>query len=156
MRADDEEFLYRVYASTRAEELARLPWSEAQKQAFLRQQFGAQHRYYHEVFAEARFDVVERGGQPIGRLYVDRRAQEIHVIDIALVPEERGRGVGRALMREILREAAALARPVGLYVEPENPAMRWYQRLGFVERSDTGVYREMVWSPAAAQEKIIS
>ena len=91
---EDQAFLYEVYASTRADEMARLDWHEAQKRAFLRMQFEAQHKDYTARYRGARFDIMELDGEPIGRLYVDRRKGEIHVIDIALLPAYRGRGIG--------------------------------------------------------------
>ena len=73
-RVADADFLYAVYASTRAEELAVVPWSEAQKEGFLRMQFDAQDRYWREQNPAAAFDVILVGGTPAGRLYVNRRA----------------------------------------------------------------------------------
>src|SRR5439155_13681319 len=84
---DDLAFLVRVYASTRAEELVPVPWSDADKAAFVAMQFEAQHAAYRSAYPHAAFDVIEVGGEPAGRLYVDRRPADIRVIDIALVPE---------------------------------------------------------------------
>lgn len=148
IRDDDRDFLYEVYASTRAEELALVDWSAAEKEGFLRQQFAAQHQYYTATFTQARFAVVELGGTAIGRLYIDRRADEIRVIDIALLPAYRGRGFGRALMTAVLDEAGRAGKPVRIHVEQFNPAMRLYQRLGFRPRgAQEGVYRLMEWRP---------
>ncbi len=147
MRAGDQDFSYRVYASTRAEELAVVDWSEAEKAAFLEQQFEAQRRYYQEQFPDAAFQVIERGGEPIGRLYLDRRAEEIRIIDIALLPAHRRAGIGGALLRAILVEAAAAGKAVGIHVERNNPALGLYHRLGFQEIDDQGVYLLMEWSP---------
>lgn len=147
VRESDEAFLYRVYASTRSDELAPVPWTAAEKEAFLRQQFAAQHRYYREQFRTASFDLIERGGEPLGRLYVDRRRDEIRVIDIALLPEHRGGGLGNALMQRLLDEAAAQGQRVSVHVERENPALRLYRRLGFVHLRDEGPYLFMEWSP---------
>ncbi len=144
---DDEEFLYRVYASTREEELARVPWDAAQKEAFLRMQYNAQHSYYQEQFADARFDVILSEGRPIGRLYVERLEDEIHIIDIALLPEHRGAGIGSGILGTLLEEAAGAGKRVRIYVERENPAMTLYQRLGFREIGDTGVYLLMECRP---------
>ncbi len=147
MRARDKPFLYRVYASTRTEELAVVDWSEAEKAAFLAQQFEAQHRYYQEQFPDAAFQVIERDGEPIGRLYLDRRAEEIRIIDIALLPAHRRAGIGGALLREILAEAAAAGKAVRIHVEHNNPALGLYHRLGFKEIEDQEVYLLMQWSP---------
>lgn len=143
----DWPFLYRVYASTRAEELARTGWSHADKQAFLSMQFEAQRRYYSEHFKDAVFQVIEIDGQSAGRLYLDRRADELRVIDIALLPEFRGAGVGSKLMSDILDEGRDAGLLVRIHVEHENPAMRLYQRLGFRRVEKQGVYFLMEWTP---------
>jgi ribosomal protein S18 acetylase RimI-like enzyme len=136
----DEGFLYQVYASTRHEELAPVPWTEAQKADFLRMQFGAQSRYYAENYPDAAFLVVLRDGRPAGRLYVDRRPDGIRIIDIALLPEHRGAGIGTALLADLLAEGDREGKPVSLRVERFNPALRLYERLGFRRIDDTGVY----------------
>ena len=91
---EDEGFLYRVYASTREEELAQTDWDDAQKEAFLKMQFYAQHKYYVEQFNKANFDVILLDDEAIGRLYLDRRKAELHILDIALLPAYRNRGIG--------------------------------------------------------------
>ncbi len=156
IRAEDEAFLYRVYASTREHEMALVDWREAEKEAFLRMQFEAQHTYYRAQFKEAEFSVVQENGRPIGRLYVDRRPDEIRIIDIALLPEHRKQGLGTRLLEDVLAEAYAAGKPVRIHVEKRNPAMRLYRRLGFVTLSDEGVYDLLEWSPEGPQEKTIS
>jgi len=144
---DDHEFLYRVYASTREDELAPVPRADDEKEQFLRMQFHAQHTYYQEHFPHARFDVILLDGRRAGRLYVDRREDEIRIIDITLLPKRRGQGIGGGLIRSLLDEAAGLGRPVRIHVEHYNPAMSLYRRLGFVKIGDTGVYDLMEWTP---------
>lgn len=149
IREEDMEFLFRVYASTRQEELAPVPWSEEMKEAFLRQQFAAQHAYYQEHYAGAAFDVILWDGVAAGRWYVARWTDEIRIVDIALLPEYRGRGVGTRLVGEILAEAGRKGLPVCIHVERDNPAHGWYCRLGFRDVSDHGVYRRMEWRSEA-------
>jgi ribosomal protein S18 acetylase RimI-like enzyme len=144
----DGELLFRVYASTRAEELSIVPWEEWQKEAFLRAQFEAQDRWYREHYAAASFDVVLIGGEPAGRLYVHRGEAEIRIVDIALLSEYRGGGVGTALLREFMDEADAAGKRVTIHVERFNPALRLYERLGFAVAEDKGVYLLLEWSPA--------
>lgn len=146
---EDSEFLYRLYASTREEELAQVPWSEEETERFLRFQFDAQHKYYQEQFPAARFDVILSGSEPIGRLYVDVREDEIRLIDIALLPERRGAGLGGRLMKGILTQGEAAGLPVQIHVERNNPAMRLYERLGFERVEEQGVYWLMRWTPEA-------
>ena len=151
--SQDEDFLYRVYAGTREEELAPLNWSDSQKHAFLRMQFGFQHRYYTEQFIDAEFMVIQRDGHPIGRLYLHRRKDEIRIVDIALLPEYRGAGVGTHLIENIMAEAETQRLPVRLYVEKFNRALRLYQRLGFTVIQDAGINLLMQWSPRFANTK---
>jgi ribosomal protein S18 acetylase RimI-like enzyme len=144
---DDRDLLYRIYASTRAEELAQVAWDEAQKAAFLWMQFDAQHSYYHENNPNAQFQVIMLDGAPAGRLYLDRRTAEIRIVDIALLPEYRNRGIGSTLLREILAEGQRAGLPVTIHVESFNPALRLYERLGFRMVEDKGVYRLMEKPP---------
>jgi ribosomal protein S18 acetylase RimI-like enzyme len=144
----DEEFLRRVYASTRAEELALVPWDQPQKDAFVRWQFDAQNRWYAERYASASRDVILVGGEPAGRLYVHRGEDEILIVDISLLPQHRGRGVGTALLHEVLREADATGRRVTVHVERFNPALKLYERLGFTLLEEQGVYLLLERAPA--------
>ena len=145
--AEDLEFLYQVYASSREEELSVVPWSAAEKAAFLRSQFNLQHQQYHQHFTEARFDLICRDGVPLGRLYVDRGETIVTIIDNALLTEHRGQGIGGRLIREILEEAGAAGKRVRLHVELNNPVRRLYARLGFQRIADHGVYYQMEWVP---------
>jgi ribosomal protein S18 acetylase RimI-like enzyme len=136
----DEDFLYRVYASTRAEELAVVPWDETQKNGFLRSQFEAQDRWYREHYTRASYEIVLIDGEPAGRLYLHRGDSEIRIVDIALLPEHRGDGVGSSLLRDLLAEADAAGKRVTIHVEQFNPALRLYERLGFSVGEDKDVY----------------
>lgn len=142
----DEEFLYRVYASTRYDELAPLGWPTDRVEVFLRMQFRAQDAHYRQHYPAAAFDVILVGGEPAGRLYVDRWPDQVRVVDIALLPEFRGAGVGTFLLARLQAEAAAAGLPVSIHVETFNPALRLYQRLGFVKAGGNGVYDLMEWS----------
>jgi ribosomal protein S18 acetylase RimI-like enzyme len=143
---EDRDLLERVYASTRARELALVPWSDEQKRAFVRFQFEAQSTDYASNYPDASFDVVLVDGAPAGRLYVERRPRENRIIDIALLPEFRGRGVGTRLLQAVLDESAAAGSAVTIHVERDNPAQTLYGRLGFqVAADDGGVYMLMEW-----------
>lgn len=144
----DAELNFRIYASTRAAEMAVVPWSEADKDAFLRQQFNAQKTYYDSTFTDATFDLLLLDETVvIGRLYVERRDDEIRLIDIALLPEYRGQGYGGQLLRELLDDAQRQRLPLRIHVEMNNPAMRLYERLGFEKVEEQGVYHLMQWTP---------
>lgn len=143
----DAELLYRIYASTREGELAVVPWDAAAKEAFLRMQFAAQDRYYHATFPAASYDLIVSGEQVLGRLYVDRGEAAWLVLDIALLPEHRGRGIGARLLTDVLAEAGTATKPVQMHVERFNPAQRLYDRLGFRQIADEGVYLRLEWKP---------
>jgi ribosomal protein S18 acetylase RimI-like enzyme len=117
-----------------------VPWDETQKDAFLRMQFDAQDAWWREHYVEATFDVILVDGEPAGRLYVHRGPSDIRIVDIALLPEHRGRGVGGTLVRDLLAEADAAGKSVTIHVERMNPALRLYERLGFSVAEDKGVY----------------
>jgi ribosomal protein S18 acetylase RimI-like enzyme len=150
---EDEAFLQALYASTRADELAQVPWSEEQKADFCRMQFAAQHQHYQEHYAGASYDVIELGRRPIGRLYVARWPEEIRVIDIALLPQHRCRGIGTGLLQRVLAEGDATEKPVSIHVEQFNPALRLYERLGFQKAAEVGVYFLLKRPPGNATPK---
>jgi ribosomal protein S18 acetylase RimI-like enzyme len=141
-RAEDADraFLARVYASTRAQELAQVDWPEEAKQAFLEQQFSAQDVYYREHYPGATFDVVVCDGDDAGRLYVDRWDREIRIMDIAVLPEFQRRGIGSRLLGSLIEESEAAGKPLTIHVERMNPALTWYEQLGFRQTEDRGVY----------------
>jgi ribosomal protein S18 acetylase RimI-like enzyme len=146
IRPADDAFLARVYASSRAEELAITDWSEELKANFCRSQFDAQSAYYAANYPDASFQIIERDGWPIGRLYVARWETEIRIVDITLLPEFRGSGIGTKLLRDLQTEARSAGKSLTIHVERFNRALGLYQRLGFEEVEDKGVYLLMRWS----------
>jgi len=150
----DRDFLLRVYADTRAEELARTGWDASACASFVAMQFEAQDRHYRAHFCEAECSVLECAvrGEPVrvGRLWIDRRQHSIHVLDIALLAEFRGQGLGTACLRRLMVEAAARAVPLSIKVEFFSPARRWYKRLGFMPQAEHGMHVQMSWSAPGA------
>ena len=144
----DVPFLRRLYISTRWEELAVVDWSEAQKLAFLESQFAFQRHHYLTYYASTDCAVLEQNGTPTGRLYVDRQDSTLLVVDVALLLEWRGRGVGTALIQAVIAEASAAGKTVTVTVEKYNPAQTLYRRLGFREVSDEGMHWIMEWQAA--------
>jgi ribosomal protein S18 acetylase RimI-like enzyme len=146
---EDDSFLCRLFASTREQLLASLPFDAPQKEAFARQQHICQDRYYRQQYPQASFEIVCSGDRPIGRLYVNRTPKEILIVDIALLPEYRGAGLGRKLLEDLLAEAAETDRRVTIQVDKFNPALRLYQRLGFQIVQDAGADWGMEWRAGA-------
>lgn len=144
---DDFPFLVEVYASTRADVAALADWSAEEKLVFVSQQLDLQHRSYDLQFPGHTRALVVVDGVAAGRLYVHRTEDEIHVIDIALLPAFRGRGLGSRLLAGILAEGDRTGRPVTIYVEKPNPARNLYLRLGFVPSEHDQLYDFMRREP---------
>ena len=141
----DHPFLRDLYAGVRAAELAPVAWPEEAKRRFLDEQFALQHQHYLKNYVGADLLLIEKDGAAIGRVYVYRTPAEIRLMDIALVPAERGLGIGSALLHELMHEARTTSCEVTLHVEPDNPAQRLYQRLGFRLIEHRGVYDFLGW-----------
>lgn len=147
--AKDGEFLCALYASTRADELAATDWTDEQKSQFCRMQFEAQTAHYREHYPNAEYSVIESDGQLAGRLYVDRWPSEIRIMDIALLPEWRGKGIGTRFLTALQDEASSEGKELSIHVEKFNPALNLYRRLGFREKEDRGVYWLLSWRAAS-------
>ena len=146
----DRPFMLRVYASVREPELEASGLPREQWAPFVEQQFEAQ-RLHYETYRDTSFHVVLVDGEPAGRLIVARWPEELRVVDIALLPEFRGGGIGAALMREVIEEAEGRGVKTSIHVERFNPAQHLYTRLGFRLVSETGVYM-LLERPAALDQ----
>ncbi len=145
-QADDDAFLYDLYAGVRADEMAAWGWDAAQQQMFLRLQFNAQRQHYDQ-YPNADHRIILSDDQPVGRLLVSRLEDEIRLVDIALLPESRSRGIGGLLIQHLLDEARQAGKVVRLHVEKNNRAQRLYERLGFARIGDTGSHLFLEWQP---------
>jgi ribosomal protein S18 acetylase RimI-like enzyme len=142
----DAELLFRIFASTREQQLALAGLPSGQIEALLRMQFLAQDQQYRATHPGAEDSVIVVDGHPAGRLWVARDGDGIRLLDIALLPEHRGRGIGTALIRRLQDEAAAAGLPLRLHVARTNPATSLYLRLGFHPDGGDDVYQAMAWS----------
>jgi GNAT superfamily N-acetyltransferase len=144
----DIDFLKKVYFSVREDEMKQLGhWTDEMKIAFLTHQFNAQHTHYQQNYTEANYWVIERNKEGIGRLYYDESGDKISIIDIALLPEYRSKGLGEGILKTIFERAKAIEKNIEIHVESFNPAMRLYYRLGFKKVSETnGVYHLLEWN----------
>lgn len=145
---EDMDFLRKLYATNRYD-IDRLQLPQAQKEQFLSMQFEAQHDHYQRYFTNATFDLIRLGNEPIGRIYVAVNDDEIRLIDIALLPEYRGQGIGANLIDQLLQKSREISLPIRLRVEPDNPALRLYQRLGFQTIAAEQTNLQMEWNPAS-------
>ena len=120
-REEDVEFLFQLYASTRQQEIATLGWPEAQQGAFLRMQFTAQQRWYASAYPEAEHQIIERDGVAMGRFLVMRQPASVMLVDIALLPDHRGQGIGTELVGQLVRQCQSKKVPLRLQVLKGNP-----------------------------------
>ena len=143
LAAEDEEFALRVFAAVRGAQFrqAGLPGPEVERLLALQRR--AQLDQYRTRFPNADLDVVLADHVAVGYLHVDRGDGKYVLIDVALLPEASGQGIGSCLIVDLLREAALDGKPVAAHVEKHNPAARLWQRLGFVVIADDGVYLEL-------------
>jgi ribosomal protein S18 acetylase RimI-like enzyme len=149
---DDREFLFVLYASTRQEEIAAWQWTQVQVAAFLTVQFRAQSASYAIAYPDAEHSVILEDGRPVGRLLVSRSPAEACLVDISLLPEARGRGIGSTLIRQLMTECSAAGRKLKLQVRTTNPARALYSRLGFRRVQGDSMYDQMEWPPANIEE----
>ena len=145
---DDYDFLVEVYGSTRAEELALVPWTIEQQQAFVRSQFAAQQDHYAKKYPAASHDIIMSDNRSVGRLYVARLDEEIRIIDITLLPAERNAGIGSYLIQQLLGEANRAGKVTRIYVEEFNPSLRLFERLGFSPSEQQGIHLLMQCNPS--------
>jgi ribosomal protein S18 acetylase RimI-like enzyme len=141
--AEYQDFLYQLYASTRLDEIAPFGWNPAQQEAFLRMQFTAQQRWYESAYPNAEHQLVFVESQPAGRILVTREFHKNHLVDIALLAEHRGKGIGTQLLRDLILQSQASGVPLSLQVLKTNPAARLYERLGFTRTGEDQMYYQM-------------
>jgi ribosomal protein S18 acetylase RimI-like enzyme len=146
--AADDDFIFSCYASTRAQELAQVPWSQEQKESFVRMQYTAQKQHYAVDAPHANHDIIYLDSTPVGRIYLDRRENALHILDITVLPQHRNQGTGALLLRRLLDEAGRAGKPVTIYVESFNPSLRLFERLGFRKDLEKGFHLLMKWQPA--------
>ena len=149
----DRAFFLALYASTREQELALAAWPDEVRDIFVRMQFEAQATDYARRHPASRCRVIELQGRPVGRLWLARTATALCVLDISLMPEARGHGIGGACLRQVIDDAAGLGLAVELSVAVGNPARRLYERLGLRPAGEANVYQPMRRAPPEAQRR---
>jgi GNAT superfamily N-acetyltransferase len=146
VQPDDEELIFTLYAASRSDEMAAWGWPEAQQLAFLRLQFNGRQQHYKSQYPQAEHQIILLDDKPIGGLVVVKLDNAYRLADIVLLPEYRGNGYGAALIGDLLEQAKQANKPVQLFVERFNPAIRLYQRMGFAIVGDIGSHLSMEWT----------
>jgi GNAT superfamily N-acetyltransferase len=148
---EDYPFVRDLYASTRSEEMAVVPWTDEQRRMFVEAQFRAQLDHYQQHYPEATHDLILKNDRPVGRLYVSRSDDEVEIMDIIVAPQERNAGIGYFLLQQILAEGERDHKTVGIYVESFNPSLQFFKRLGFAEVEIDGFQVHLRWTPPNAK-----
>lgn len=146
----DESFLFEVYASTRAEEMAMVPWTDEQRQSFLQSQFTAQHDHYHERYPDAAYQVIMQSDEPVGRIYLVRDEGSLDILDITIHPKHRNAGIGTAVIEQVMSEAAQSEKSVRIYVETFNRSQTLFQKLGFAAIEQDGFNLLLEWRASSS------
>jgi GNAT superfamily N-acetyltransferase len=142
---EDESFLFKVYRSTRLEELALTSWDQSQKDAFVRMQFTAQQLHYSQQYPKAEHLIVLLDALPIGRLYIANIETEFRIIDLTIMPDYRNTGIGTSILKELMEEAKSAALPLCIYVESFNRSHGLFERLEFAKTGENGYSDLLEW-----------
>ena len=143
----DTAFIEAVYRTTREVELNLTNWSEHQKNAFISMQSTAQLTEYKTKFPGATFQVIIYNKKNAGRFYTGENETEIRLLDITLLPEFRGKGIGKYLLQQLIERSNKTQKKLSLHVEPSNPILKLYQRVGFIYIKNNGRYYYMEREP---------
>lgn len=157
-RPDDADLLAALFRASAFRDLAAMPVDASMKEALLRMQFTSQTATYRAQYPAARFDIIERRGAPIGRIVIDPGGQTGCIVDYALAPEVRAKGLGTAVLTAVLERFAAMRRPVRSKVLASNEAsLRMCHRVGFKQIGNIPPYMQMEWrTPALRPDTVPS
>jgi ribosomal protein S18 acetylase RimI-like enzyme len=136
----DLDFEHFLYASTRDD---LRPLGPEVFDGLVGMQFRAQSMSIRLNHPDAERKIVLVDDTPVGRLIIDGTGDEIEVIDVALLPQYRGNGIGTSVLRGVLAQADRMGRAMRLHVEKQSRAVRLYERLGFVISGEVGMYFAM-------------
>jgi ribosomal protein S18 acetylase RimI-like enzyme len=143
----DTAFIEAVYGSTRTDELNLTNWPEQQKKAFIIMQSMAQLAEYKVKYPGAVYQVIIYNKQSAGRFYTWENDNEIRLMDITLLPLFRGKGIGTSLLQELIKKSNKVQKKISLHVDPVNPALQLYRRLGFIYIKNNGRHYYMERNP---------
>lgn len=144
---EDVDFLFEVYASSRAEEMSLWGWTDEQQLQFLRMQHDAQQRSYRQHYPALQYSIILTDEEKAGRVAIVQLEEELVLVDIILLPQFQNMGVGSWILRELQRDAVDKKMPIRLNVRTDSRAQQLYERFGFQAVADSGVYVMMKWLP---------
>lgn len=140
--AKDDEFLYKLYSSTRVEEISNWGWGVKEQEIFLQMQYHAQRNHYATQYPNPDHQIIYYEDSPIGRIYLSRDKKSITLVDISIIPNYQKQGIGTQLIQKLQDEAAQSTKNIILHVYIHNQAQSLYSRLGFTCKGVNDVYME--------------
>ena len=144
---DDGEFLFKVYASSRAEEIGPWGWTKEQQLQFLRMQHVAQQEAYQRQYPGLQYKIIFQYENKVGRVAISELNEELVLVDIILLPEFQHKGIGSWIVGELQQEAVQKKKLIRLNVLANSQAQQLYERFGFQVVANGEVYSSMKWLP---------
>lgn len=145
----DEEFLFALFISSRDYDVAIFP--EPQRTALMRMQFCGQYQTYTQRYPVAEHSILSFDGSDAGRVWVAETEDSIAILDIAILPAYRNRGIGAHVYRDLIAKAQTAGKPLHATVSTSNPgSLRFHERLGFQRIASDGFYISLVNSTVAS------
>jgi ribosomal protein S18 acetylase RimI-like enzyme len=135
---EDAELVYRIKETAYAEYAIRSRgnWDEAFQRAYTRKNLSHTKLIYD-------------GPEVIGWIAREEGERNIELIDIHILPTHQGKGVGTALIEELVARGNSVRKPVELSVLKINPSRALYERLDFKPVGETETHVLMRKVPAA-------
>lgn len=155
---DDEPFLRGLRAQVDAERLGLQYWSpesEDLARKIVDLQFRAHSAHYKTIKSnwDTKDCIIELDGVPVGRFVVTQDPKVVHLADIAVDRQHRGKGIGQAVIDATKAECVQSKRFLRLHVDPTNPALQFYLQLGFRMIEQHPTYLLMEWVPSSLMGK---
>ena len=144
---DDDAFLFELFKAVRSPDFALAQLAPAQLEMLMSIQYAGQKATYGVEYPGGN-EIVLMDGAPIGRIWVHRGTAEHCLVDIALMPEFRNRGIGAGLVTEAIAAARSAGVPLRCSIALNNlGSLRFHQRLGFQIAGRDEVYYTLAVQP---------
>jgi GNAT superfamily N-acetyltransferase len=105
-----------------------------------------QERLFNAKFDATRSRIVAVDGVDAGWIHVSEEPDTLFVVGIFLTAAVRRRGIGSAILRDLIDTAIVRGKSITLRVLKVNPARDLYERLGFSVTGEAEWHFLMRWS----------
>lgn len=144
----DINFLLKLYEESRP----HLKWisnlDPETLASMIKMQFNNEQAQIKGIYPDVDLKIVELDEKAVGRFYVHYNSQVWRIIEIALLAEYRGKGIGTVLLTCLQEEARKTGNSICLSVTWYNrEAHLLYEKCGFKVVESNGVCSEMLWKP---------